>query len=248
MILRTISASRFFAAMFAVAALHGFALPALAATVPTTIHSFAAGDGRNPFGTPAFNASGTLYGTTQGGGKRHFGTIYKLDPATGTESVLYSFTAHADGAFPQAGLVIDAAGALYGTSISVATHGAGAVFRFDPVARKFSVLHAFRGGTDGFFPEAPLVFDKASILYGTTLNGGGAGNLSNCPPFCGTVFRLNPATGAETVLHAFTGGPDGGDPLAGLTFGPDGLLYGTAFDGGANCGVAGCGVVFRIDP
>jgi uncharacterized repeat protein (TIGR03803 family) len=217
-----------------------------------TLYSFAGGaSGKNPYGGLVFDRTGRkLYGTTQYGGKNRFGTIFELDLNTERKKTLYSFTAGLDGAYPQAALIMDAKGALYGTSISVPTQGGGAVFKLDPATRNFTVLHAFRGGADGFFPMAPLVFDKAGMLYGTTQSGGGAGYPA-CPLFCGTVFRLDPKSRVTTILHAFTQGTDGGEPFAGLTFGPDGLLYGTTFDGGSSsCGASGsgCGVVFRIDP
>jgi uncharacterized repeat protein (TIGR03803 family) len=94
-----------------------------------------------------------------------------------------------------------------------------------------------------------VTLDAKKNVYGTTLNGGGAGDVNNCPLFCGSVFRIDHKTGVTTILHGFSGGADGGDPLSGLTPGPDGMYYGTTFDGGsATCGVAGCGTVFKIDP
>jgi uncharacterized repeat protein (TIGR03803 family) len=224
---------------------------ALAQTL-TTLHAFKGGakDGRSPASDLIFNRAGTtLYGTTQFGGSADSGTVFALDPATGATTVLHNFTGIAEGLFPQAGLAMDRSGALYGTTISVPEAGGGAVFRLDPATNAFSVLHSFRGGNDGFFPSAPVTLDRKNNVYGTTLDGGGADALQNCPLFCGTVFRIDGKTKTTTILHSFTGGPDGGHPLTSLTPGPDGLYYGTTFDGGsATCGAGGCGTVFRIDP
>jgi uncharacterized repeat protein (TIGR03803 family) len=218
----------------------------------TTLHAFKGGakDGRSSDADLIFNRAGTtIYGTTQFGGTKDTGTVFALDPATGATTVLHSFTGIAEGLFPQAGLTMDRSGALYGTTISVPESGGGAVFKLDPATNTFSVLHSFRGGNDGFFPSAPVTLDKKNNVYGTTEDGGGADDLHNCPLFCGTVFRIDSKTKATTILHSFTGGPDGGHPFTRLTPGPDGLYYGTTFDGGsATCGISGCGTVFRIDP
>src|SRR2546421_545381 len=122
-----------------------------------------------------------------------------------TFTVLYSFTGSTDGALPIAGLVRDKAGNLYGTTNGGGTSGAGTVFKLDTTGTE-TVLHSFTGSTDGSFPVAGLVRDKAGNLYGTTELGGTSG--------AGTVFKLD-TTGTETVLHSFTG-PDGAVPFAGL--------------------------------
>jgi uncharacterized repeat protein (TIGR03803 family) len=97
--------------------------------------------------------------------------------------------------------------------------------------------------TDGDNPQAPVVFDRAGNLHGTTSTGGVNGS--------GVVFRLTPdADGAwsETVLHSFQGG-DGADPIGGLVIDSAGSIYGTTAGGGSgNCFPGGCGVVFQITP
>jgi uncharacterized repeat protein (TIGR03803 family) len=110
------------------------------------------------------------------------------------------------------------------------------VLPFAPAhAESYSVLYAFQGGTDGEYPAASVVFDKAGNLYGTTYSGGGheCGQGSSC----GTIFKITP-TGKETVLYAFTGGSDGAFPDAPLTPGRKGAFFGTTFGGGACCGTA----------
>lgn len=226
----------------------------LAAQTLTTLHAFKGGanDGRSPVADLIFNRAGTtLYGTTQFGGAANKGSVFALDPTTGATTVLHSFANLGEGLFPQAGLAIDRAGALYGTTISIPESGGGAVFKLDPATNVFTVLHSFRGGSDGFFPSTPVTLDRKGDIFGTTLDGGGAGDTNNCPIFCGSVFRIDHKTGVLTILHAFTGFFDGAHPLSGLIPGPDGMYYGMTFSGGsAACGAdaAGCGTVFKIDP
>jgi len=105
-----------------------------------------------------------------------------------------------------------------------------------------SVVYAFRGGSDGANPEAPLI-DVGGALYGTTGHGGGS---ANCLDGCGTVVKVT-QNGTETVLYAFQGGNDGAYPQSAL-INVDGALYGTTFLGGgsANCVIYGCGTVFKV--
>jgi len=209
----------------------------------TTLHSFSGPDGEFPGGSPIRDASGNLYGTTINGGSYDYGfsyayggagngTVFKIDPS-GNETVLYSFIGGADGAYPFAGLVQDAAGNLYGMTTGGGSADLGTVFKVDPSGNEI-VLHNFTGGADGASPHAGLVQDAAGNLYGTTRRGGSAD--------LGTVFKVDPS-GNEIVLHSFTGGADGAEPYAGLVRDTEGILYGTASGGGT-----GYGTVFKIDP
>jgi uncharacterized repeat protein (TIGR03803 family) len=169
------------------------------------------------------------------------------------ESVLYSFCAQYncnDGEFPQAGLLLDQKGNLYGTTSTGGPYdecgnhggeGCGLVFKLGPKGKE-TVLYDFceRGYpcTDGYNPAAGLVFDEKGNLYGTTRSGGAYG--------AGVVFRLTPE-GKETVLYSFCAQSkcaDGYYPAAGLVFDQKGNLYGTAEYGGAYNG----GVVFKLTP
>jgi uncharacterized repeat protein (TIGR03803 family) len=148
------------------------------------------------------DSAGNLYGTTQKGGTGcpspftpGCGVVFKIDPA-GNETVLYSFTgANGDGAFPFAGLILDSAGNLYGTTNSGGAAGGGfagpgTVFKVDPTGHE-TVLHSFTGlNGDGANPfGGRLVRDSAGNLYGTTLQGGGLPG-GNCGNGCGIVFEL----------------------------------------------------------
>ncbi len=208
----------------------------------TTIHSFSGPDGEFPGGSLIRDESGNLYGTTIYGGSYDYGysdayggagygTVFKIDPS-GNETVLYSFSGGADGAYPAARLVRDAVGNLYGTT-GGGSAGYGIVFKIDPSGNE-TILHSFTGGVDGANPYAGLVRDAVGNLYGTTTAGGSAG--------LGTVFKVRPS-GTETILHSFTGGADGAIPYAGLVRDAAGNLYGTASGGGE-----GYGTVFKIDP
>ena len=109
-------------------------------------------------------------------------------------------------------------------------------------AQTYSVLYSFKGKPDGAGSVAGLIRDGLGNLYGTTAGGGNVG--------LGTVFKLD-KTGKETILHSFSGGSDGGNPVAALIRDATGNLYGTASIGGnpacKNQGT-GCGVVFKISP
>lgn len=154
----------------------------------------------------------------------------------GNETVLHSFTGGTDGGFPYAGLILDAAGNLYGTTNQGGTpngcggNGCGVVFKLDPAGNE-TVLHSFTGGAGGAILRASLIRDPAGNLYGTTAYDG-AHNY-------GVLFGLRP-NGQETALHSFRG-TDGAYPMAPL-LSYKRALYGTTTEGGTSGG----GVVFKI--
>ena len=119
-----------------------------------------------------------------------------------------------DGGQPEAGLIFDAAGNLYGTTYLGGGSGScggvdcGSVFKLasNPDGSwTETTLHSFTGGTDGGRPFAGLVFDAAGNLYGTTQTGGDSGFCGG--DGCGVVFKLAPTSSgwSETVLHSFLG-------------------------------------------
>ena len=120
---------------------------------------------------------GLLYGTTTFGGKNNSGTVFVVDPKTGKERILYSFTGAGDGAEPFAGLTfLD--GAFYGTTLFGGNDhlcnvgGCGTVFQITP-AGKLKTLYVFQGAADGAQPYGDLLY-SGGLLYGTTIVGGSA--------------------------------------------------------------------------
>jgi len=202
------------------------------------LYSFTGGaDGGDPVASLTVDTAGNLYGTAAEGGDLSCGisggcgVVFKLDPS-GVETVLHTFTGP-DGAVPIAGLLRDAAGNLYGNTGEGGAYGYGAVFKLNTTGQE-TVLYSFSGGEDGLYPwYDTLIRDSAGNLYGTTTGGGMDGD--------GAVFSVG-VTGAETVVHSFTGTPDGEAPTAGLTY-KAGAVYGTTCCGGAY----GTGTVFKVD-
>jgi uncharacterized repeat protein (TIGR03803 family) len=218
----------------------------------TVLHTFTGGaDGWNPYGNLVRDTAGNLYGSAANGGIANIcngagcGVVFRVD-TSGSFTVLYSFTGGTDGAVPFAGLLLDAAGNLYGTTsiggdLSACMGlGCGVVFMLDTTSKE-TVLHTF-AGKDGADPVGDLVRDSAGDLYGTTLLGG---DLTGCyGSGCGVVFKLD-ATGKFIVLHTFAEQSGGELPFAGLVRDEAGNLYGTT-TAGVLGGVHGAGTVFKV--
>ena len=230
-------------------------------------------DGATPVGAVVFDKQGNLYGTTRDGGSsscpsvQQCGTVYQLAPPAKAgdpwkETVLYIFKGNTskDGASPYGGLVIDAAGNLYGTTGYGGTGncvvlgilmGCGTVFELSPPKQKGgpwteTVLYSFPTPKQGFVPWGDLAFDGAGNLYGATIYGGGKG--TTCNPYyryCGAVFELIPpktkgGAWTEKTLYGFKGVAsgaqfgDGANPNGGLVLDGIGAIYGTTYFGGNN--------------
>jgi uncharacterized repeat protein (TIGR03803 family) len=220
------------------------------------LHAFAGGsrDGSVPTRPLTFDASGDAYGTTFSGGTNDAGTVFQLTPNKQsfgwTEKVLYSFQgtpygSATDGANPFFGVILDAAGNLYGATAYGGPSGAGTVFKLSPNQDGTwteSVIYALKDEPDGAWPTRPT-FDKATgNLYGTTYRGGAFGQ--------GSVYKLAPSLGGqwtETILYSFIGLNDGGPPADGVILDSIGNLYGTTSEGGAGGPEFG-GVVWEITP
>jgi uncharacterized repeat protein (TIGR03803 family) len=206
--------------------------------VETQLHVFMAssGDGALPYQALVRDSDGNLYGTTYSGGTQctsqgGCGTVFKVT-ASGTESVLYSFSGGTDGGYPFSTLLRAANGDLYGTTVFGGADDQGTVFKVSPEGVE-TVLYSFTGAADGGEPEGGLIFDHNGNIVGTTSKGGTTGN--------GTVFKVT-RTGNETVLYSFQGGTDGSVPPAGVIMDKKGRLYGTTYSGGAS----GLGTVFKL--
>jgi len=240
---------------------------ALTAPVESVIYSFKGGptDGANSL-AKLIDRNGVLYGTTNAGGTNNNGAVFKLtlEGTVWVETVLYTFKGGSDGASPQAGLVTDKQGALYGTTIG-GGNGYGTVFMLTPPVKGKSIwteaiLYKFcsqSNCSDGANPYAGLMI-RDGILYGTT--GFGGNIVPNCYPYrgCGTVFKLTPnndqSVWTETVLYRFNpqNDSDGIVPSPGsLITDSKGALYGTTVSGG-NAGPTlippGYGTVFKLSP
>jgi uncharacterized repeat protein (TIGR03803 family) len=211
--------------------------PAQAQTF-SVIHAFTGGsDGGNPLAGFTIDPAGNLYGTTNAGGNTGTGTVFKIT-TKGTKVVLYSFAGGVDGTYPEASVLMDASGSLYGTTFTGGASGLGTVFKVTKKGNE-TVLYSFAGSADGASPIAALTMDSVGNLYGTTSAGGSAGN--------GTVFRLAPpktkgGKWTEKVLYSFGQGTDGATPIAGVSLDLKHNLYGTTSAGGSY----GYGTVFQL--
>jgi len=207
------------------------------------IYAFKGGqDGLEPMGNLIFDAEGNLYGTTYGGGATTSctavpgcGTVFELTPRGGgwKEAVLYSFQDGSDGALPVS-LAMDASGNLYGATISGGIEF-GTVFELMPRQKggwKEKTVYSFQAFEIQADPG--FVFDAAGNLYGSWFQ------LYACNRACGTVFEIkNPGKNPQEVdLYDFTGGGNGGEPMAGVTLDNKGNVYGTGAEGGNNWGIA----------
>jgi uncharacterized repeat protein (TIGR03803 family) len=231
--------------------------PCLAASAPPTevrVYGFQLGgtDGAFPRGDLVLLPDKELYGTAAGGGTNNAGTVFRIKVGSGknpsTEETIWNFDGATQGGFPSAALVADGAGALYGTTALDGTAHGGTVFRLTPPSGGATTwtettLWSFGAGPDGATPLGALIFDQSGsgVLYGTTSFGGAYG--------LGTVFSLIPPKApngdwTEKELWSFSGGADGAKPVAALMQDENGVLYGTAEEGGAGT----AGVVFSLSP
>jgi uncharacterized repeat protein (TIGR03803 family) len=202
---------------------------------------------------------GNFYGTTESGGNGG-GVAFELTPGSGgpIETVLHSFcqvgSCSSSGSEPVAGLVRDAAGNLYGTTLMGGNQsnscggfpgGCGVVFRLTPSRGGWteSVLHKFIG-PEGVQPASNLTFDKQGNLYGTTGINGAFG--------FGTVFKLTPGLRGGwkyAVLYNFRSGTKEESFNTGVILDAAGNLYGASTFGGiGSCSITGCGLVYKLTP
>lgn len=202
----------------------------------TTLYNFTGNsDGGNPY-SAVVDSNGNVYGPTQEG--VNYGLIFKVTPS-GTETVLHVFLENGkDGFAPSRTVALDGEGNVYGSTIFGGKTGIGTIFKITP-AGKETILHSFKGGADGWFPQYGPVLDSSGNLYGTTLYGGTYDG--------GTVYKV--AKTKETVLHSFApNGTDGLNPYANVTLDANGNLVGTTSGGGdaPGCEPLGCGTIFGI--
>jgi uncharacterized repeat protein (TIGR03803 family) len=206
------------------------------------------GGGYNP--NTLITADGELYGTTWSGGNGSgcgtygCGTVFKLDTASGTLAVLYSFKGDKDGAGPKD--LIDVAGELYGTTYygggsGCSGGGCGTIFEVNATTGTERVLYRFQAGQDGVGPNVLLASN--AMLYGATYYGGGT-SCSTGYEGCGTLFKISPSGKDYSVLYRFQGGTDGAHPTAMSE--SKNTFFGTTWNGGGTgCSDLGCGTIFK---
>ncbi len=210
--------------------------------VEKVLYSFCAqqscADGASPFDGVIMDKNGNFYGTTYSGGAHGLGTVFKIS-AAGVETVLYSFCGVVgcpDGANPYAGLVMDTAGNLYGTTLGGGSLNNGTVFELTPTGSEI-VLHAFLNTPDFATPYGGLVRDTLGNLYGTTWFGGANG--------AGGVYEVTPSQTETRIYDKWCALPctqDGSSSGATLIL-SKGNLFGTSVLGGA----FGHGLVFEVN-
>ncbi len=204
------------------------------------------------------NSPGIFFGTTENGGQFKFGTVFELFRQTNGVwelSVEHNFTlSSTDVAYPDASLIFDSTGNLYGTGSYGGLSGGGGVFELtvNQGGTSYTVLHFFNdvAGSDGYNSQSPLMLDASGNLRGTTSNGGsGSCEQVGVVIGCGAIFELTFLAGnswTESMLYSFNftsdGNPEGS--YGGLFSGANGNLYGTTFGGGT----AGVGTVFAFRP
>jgi len=212
----------------------------------TTLWNFANGTDESVPIFPLLQAQdGNLYGVSLGQYNGQYGAFFKVS-STGVFSVLHDFTG-TDGTNPNLP-TWSTDGNLYGTAYLGGSpactgyqYGCGVVYKMTPGGKE-TVLWNFKGfyGNDGALPAGALVQGYDGNFYGATRDGG---NSANCGGGCGSVFKITPA-GVLTILHNFTGYPDGAYPYAGLTLGTDGNFYGATSVGGTH----NVGALFQVTP
>ncbi len=140
--------------------------------VPTTLYSFANGNGPNSAGL-VVDGNGNLYGATRYGGSGGGGTVFELSPYNWMFNPLYSFTGD-PACGPFASLTMDSAGNLYGTTYCHGANHYGSIFKLTNTANGwvYASLHDFTGGSDGAYPNSTVTIDADGTLYGTASQGG----------------------------------------------------------------------------
>ncbi len=207
----------------------------------TPLYDFADQDGAPGWGVVL--AGGSLYtnasyAEVMGG---PCGSALQLNHSgSGWSSVLMHTYVNKQDGCPTGNLVLDAAGNIYGVTQDGGANGWGSIFELSDSGGSWNqtILYSFKGQGDGGAPYSELVFDDKGNLYGTASARGADGH--------GTLFELSPSGSGWTysVLYTFTGGVDGGQPVAALVFDKSGNLYGATTSFGANGG----GTVFELSP
>jgi uncharacterized repeat protein (TIGR03803 family) len=220
-----------------------------------TLHAFLGGsDGAQNQGQAELGlvmVNGALYGSASFGGvagcdgSLGCGVIFKVT-LSGKETILHSFTAKADGAFPQ-DLIVDQAGNIYGeTGGSYVAGNGGTIFKIS-TSHKFTTLYTFPEGAEGTSPRWGLALDPSGVFYGVTQFGGNTTTCALGTSGCGVVFSVNPAH-KEHVAYTFGKSAANGEEPSGPVLDVNGNFFGATFYGGTENSTCtfGCGVIYEI--
>ena len=207
----------------------------------TVLHRFTGDDGTNSQTALTVGPDGRLYGTQLEGGAFNRGTVFAIDPATGTLTTLHDF-ANDEGLDPFGQLLLASDGIFYGTTRyggdPNCPSGCGTIYRISP-SGAFAQLHQMHF-LEGTTLQGGLIEGPDGRLYGTATLGGQNG-CRGVGGGCGSVYAFTPATAKVKVLHLFQN-TDGRFPYGRLLLGDDGLLYGTTSSGAAG----EAGTVYRV--
>jgi len=208
------------------------------------IHTFTGGaDGSSGSAGRMLFLNGRLYGAATTGGNYGAGVVFELTPTPVGEwsfRTLYAFHGQPDGSFPYGALLRAASGKFYGTTYYGGQNGIGSVYELTPRATgewSEKVIYSFQSGSDGNSPISNLVSDANGNLFGTTSEGG----LGS-----GVIFKLTPngSQWTESIVHAFSGSPDGGFSYNGMVVDTFGNFYGATVHGGEDDD----GCVYKFTP
>jgi uncharacterized repeat protein (TIGR03803 family) len=196
--------------------------------------------GRRPYAALVDDGGGFFWGSTFSGGANDYGTIFKLNPATGVLITVVEFTGNGAtdrGSKPYGALTNDGNGFFWGTTNTGGTSDRGTVFKLNAATGVLTTIADFVSSM-GTYPRAALVSDGAGSLLGST-SYGGEGN--------GSLFKIDPATGVLTTFLHFTNSylkDTGRDPNCSVVSDGNGFIWGTTASGGK----MKVGTVYKLNP
>ena len=198
------------------------------------LQSFNVPNGLDPYGPVLLASNGLFYGTTIAGSTSNYGTVYQVN-TDGSHFSTVKFFQGTDGQSPEGGVVEGPDGALYGTTFQGGISNFGTIFKMNKDGSGFNSFHSFTGGADGKNCQAGLLLGSDGALYGTTVFASSSTR--------GTIFKVTNNGSNYTIIHNFTGNPDGQQPAARLMESTNGFLYGTTPFGGSHV----AGTIFTLD-